>query len=209
LIYPPPRGIAGGNGGMKQEPDVNGTSQNIFSSLDIQFIRASLSSKTDEEIAEILDKPVALVRTRINEMTGMAGQRQTEILLKNEEASRKAHAELQAKKINRRIREQKAEEHQDKLEKEEKKERKRKERLKHSNIVEAQYVARQQRNDRRKFKTIPIDLAKLISVKIDKKTTLFVKPGTDIKKVREQYQKLNKKTFDGTHTFESESLPDY
>lgn len=42
-------------------------------------------------------------------------------------------------------------------------------------------------NDRKSFKTKPVDLKALIAVKLDAKTTIYVKPGTDIKKTLDKF----------------------
>jgi len=41
-----------------------------FSFLEIQFIRSSLVTKTDGEIAELLERPLAEIREKITELTG-------------------------------------------------------------------------------------------------------------------------------------------
>lgn len=47
--------------------------------------------------------------------------------------------------------------------------------------------------EQKKFKTRPIDLQKLISVKLDNKTFVFVKPGSDIRKIKHYYHLLKLK----------------
>lgn len=57
----------------------------------------------------------------------------------------------------------------------------------------------QPKHEQRKYKTIAVDTTKLISVKIDNKTTVLVKPGTNIEAVKMQYKKLrhDQKRFTG------------
>jgi hypothetical protein len=45
-----------------------------FSKIEIQLIRSSLATKTDLEIAELLEKPVEDVQALINELTGGAAE---------------------------------------------------------------------------------------------------------------------------------------
>ena len=50
------------------------------------------------------------------------------------------------------------------------------------------------RREEKRYKTLHIDTNILVSVKIDHKTTVFVKPGTDIEKIKLQYTALRNKS---------------
>jgi hypothetical protein len=73
-----------------------------FTPLEIQLIKCSLTVRTDEEIAELLERPVQDIRKLINDLTGMAGQRQQEI-------QERRLVQLQAKSVKRNIQRKKAE----------------------------------------------------------------------------------------------------
>lgn len=44
---------------------------NQFSKLEIQFIKASLTTKTCEQMAEFLERPIDEVQDKINELSGI------------------------------------------------------------------------------------------------------------------------------------------
>ena len=85
------------------------------------------------------------------------------------------------------IRKPKVETEAQRLAREKKEERAEKARI-NANIQEKQ---RSQRESKRGplFKTKEVDLSKLISVRLDDKTLVFVKPGTDTTKIRIDYEK--------------------
>lgn len=180
---------------MYEEPITNERNQD-FSALDLQFISASLSSRTDEEIAEILDKPVELIRAKINDMTGMAGQRQQEMV-------EKKRLQEAAMSVKRRSKEKQAEERQQKLEKKEKREKTNKREHAQRNREHRAQLDRQQSRMTRRYATRQIDFSSLRSLRIDNKTTVFLEPGDDPEKVKEKYLHIRKKQCNGTHILES------
>ena len=61
-----------------------------FSIQELQLVRGSLSSKTDEEIAQILERPIEDIIEVIDGIThGQATERQLEVVRSREEATRK------------------------------------------------------------------------------------------------------------------------
>jgi hypothetical protein len=166
-----------------------------FSSLELQLIRSSLATRTDEEIAEILERPVEEIRSVINDMTGEAGQRQEEILKQKE-------AEKQAAAIKRKMRRKKAEDHSEKLETREKKEKREKKEQKRKNDEHRAQLKKQESAMTRMYRTREIDLSKMKAIKIDSRTTVFVEPGDDIEKVKTKYHNIRKQQANGTSAIE-------
>ncbi len=190
-----------------------------FTTLEIQLIKSSLTTKSDGEIAAILERPIEEVHGEINRITaGQAEARSNAIQSRREEIfSRKQQQERQvqelaaAKKqareeaISRQL--QKSRERQERIQRretvlreraekkklaEEKKSKSEKEYRERSSRIHNEHLRqaqRSQRESRRVFKTRDLELDKMISVRIDRKTLVFVKPGTDIEKVKKFYQK--------------------
>lgn len=152
-----------------------------LSPVDLQTIRALLSTKTSQEISDIIEYPVEVVEAVISDM-GISEDERNEQLNKIIEA--RTLAIEKKKKVPSKVMLQKAE--MKKLEKERAEEKKR--------IVseEARRHQVRTRDERKKFKTREINFSELISVKINSKTTILVKPGTDIAKIKKQYEDLSK-----------------
>lgn len=148
-----------------------------FTQLEIQLIRSSLSTKTDAQIAEILERSIADIRKAINVMTGgAADDREIDVKRFQEE---QAAAKIKVKKpAVRKV----------KLKSKEMKKAESPKAEKVRQAWEKQTAENKKKHDRSIFKTIEVDLNKLISVKIDNKTTIFVKPGTDIELAKQNYQ---------------------
>lgn len=162
-----------------------------LSSLEIQVVRASLSTRTDEEIAEILDRPVELVRSVINDMTGMAGQRQQEV-------KEKKSKEIQAAAVNRSVVRKKAEEGIKPLPVQGKNAARKKPDQQIRNQEHVMKLRRREREESSRFTTRDIDYSQMKSIKIDDKTTVFVGPWDDISEVKSRYQNIRKKQTNGT-----------
>lgn len=128
-----------------------------FSSLYIQFIKASLETKTDQQIAEVLEVPAETVTAKINELTGGQAENRNSklmeaIMIQQKEAtrqdSRRAFMEQQKAKKEQRAKERE--------------ERKRQEEVMKAN--------RKARETARTMKTRKIDYSQMMSVKIDSET---------------------------------------
>ena len=146
--------------------------------VDLQTIRALLSSKTDDEISTIIELPVSVVREVIIEMD-ISGEERNEQVNKI--------IEVRTLKLeNKKKPYKKAGNIQDIL----KKQKKQRDEGRRLTIESNRKREVTDRENRRTFKTKPVDLSTMISIKIDHKTIVFVKPGTDIEKVRQQYIKL-------------------
>jgi hypothetical protein len=145
-----------------------------FTSLETQLVRASLQNKSDGEIAALIEKPIEWITELIDQLTGGAAaarsdqirkQREEQHAIDKKKNARKEFLEERRKRTERKILESK----------------------KLSNHLEKrkQQVAALQSN--RKFATREVNMSQLISVRIDRKTHVFVKPGTDIEKVKQLY----------------------
>lgn len=160
-----------------------------FTFLEIQLIRSSLNNKSDGEIAALLERSIEEVHEKINEITGGGAearcnriqelqqiiyrkqQEENDKKNKKEEARRKKQRELQ-------------ERHKLKTEQQLKNDKERSLRLQN----EAQHQKKKREwESRRTYKTRELHLDQLQSVRIDNKTIVLVKPGTDINKIKRQY----------------------
>jgi hypothetical protein len=180
-----------------KEPDIHdvGDAADEFTALDLHLISACLTGSTDEEIAAILQKPLHLVVAKINEITGMAEQRQADL---------KSHrlAVLQAESIKRNNRRKQVEVDEGRREMDEKRVKREKQEQAAINRDHAAQLGRQKRLEVRRYKTREIDYSQLRSLRIDSKTTVFLEPGDDEYEVRERYKEIRKKQTNGTHDVE-------
>jgi hypothetical protein len=166
-----------------------------FTPLEIQLIKCSLTVRTDEEIAELLERPVQDIRKLINDLTGMAGQRQQEI-------QERRLVQLQAKSVKRNIQRKKAEEHIDNQEKKEKIKPPEQTEQKQRNSEHRAQLKKQDSAMSRKYSTRQIDYTKLRSLRIDDRTTVFLEPGDDPEEVRKKYLAIRKQQSHGTYDIE-------
>lgn len=144
-----------------------------LSPVELQIIKGLLSTKTDQEIADIMEVPAEVIHSFISELTSGTEER-------NEQINKIIESRLLSEKNV--TRKSQVEKEQVVKEKEKRKQQK------ESNLREVERIKRSRmRESSRKYKTIDQDLSKMISVKIDSKTTVFVKPGTDIEKIKKQY----------------------
>lgn len=149
-----------------------------FSYLDIQIIKASLGRKTDEQLAFITERPVEDVRAFIDEITGgESAQRNADAIAYQQE--RAAESKQRKKLVKEIIKE----------EVESKRARKARERQERLNMEERRRVEASRREDVRTYKTREVNLSELQSVRIDHKTIVFVKPGSDIDWIKKLYKR--------------------
>jgi hypothetical protein len=145
-----------------------------LSHLEIQLIRSSLLTKTDEELSSLLDRPAEEIATVVlNLCEGNLDERISSL----QQVSEKKLIPIKSRKRLENER------------KEAKLEENRRDLAIRSNIELRRRKERTAWEERRSFKTKSVDLSELVAVKIDSKTTVFVKPGTNIAKVKEQYQR--------------------
>lgn len=139
-----------------------------FTSLEIQLIRSSLHTKTDDELSELLERPVNDIIYKINEITDGGAEQRMITVLAAKDIIRK-EKEIKKKKSVRK--EFLAHQKQKEETREEKGKRKRA-------LSEAQEVLRRKelaaRNSNRVFETRVIDLSKMKSVRVNRTTHVWV-----------------------------------
>lgn len=150
-----------------------------MNSLETQLIRASLFTRTDEEISSLIDVPVGEVSEYISKLMGSDIElRETSLKQIKEDAVTKQNA-LDAQRNKQYQKQQK--------------EAQKKERIREARVRIIQEEQRKQKRtaweQRRTMKTRVIDYSKLKSVRIDSKTHVFVEPGADIEKIKSLYNK--------------------
>jgi hypothetical protein len=143
-----------------------------FSFFEVSMIRKLMSCKSDEDIAEILERSVPDVKEKIHELTGGNSPFQESQLQKKRQAERRAE-ELRLKRQEKQARKDVE-----------------KKRTTSSAIISRSTADRIQANKRRnepKFVTKVVELSQLVAVRIDHKTTIFIKPGEDPEGAKEKY----------------------
>jgi hypothetical protein len=162
-----------------------------FSFIELQLLYQLWTNSSDEEIALMLERPVSEVKEKIHELTGGQPSPYLAKLAKKSVEKHNREVKLKAARVQRdTIRDQKR--IKEKFESEESR-RIRK-------LIAQQESDRRKKNEVResKFKTRIIDFTQLISVRVDEKTIIWVKPGTDITQLRHNYlerERAKKKSF--------------
>lgn len=159
--------------------------ENPFSPLEIQLVRSSLATKTDQEIADLVERTIEEVQLLINEITNGNGEERSRDVAKYQE-ERKQEKKKKSTKVK--VPSQK-------IQMAEKAKARLKERQDAENNWEKQRAITRGREDRRTYKTREIDMTKMISVRMDKRTCVLVerqatKEATDelIEQARVQYE---------------------
>lgn len=147
-----------------------------FSALETQMIRSSLATKTDDEIAELLERTVGEVRAKIDEITGGGSLARNERVVEVKEILRKQQVEKvntrrnkEAAKEKRRIQAEQRNREKALTDRKDKLEAERKEAINHQ--------VRKNRQDwerRQTVKTRVIDWSQMKTVKISKGTYVQV-----------------------------------
>jgi len=152
---------------------------NPFSSLEIQLIRASLANKSDEEIAELLERPVEEIVEKINELTsGGAADRSNEVAnlkLKQEEEKLQKKKRPATVKIERKVIEQQYEN----------KAKKKTRSIEFENNQRRKQVEAMSVN--RRFKTRTIDYSNMKSVRVNRSTFVWVDKNVPDKEAIKKY----------------------
>jgi hypothetical protein len=163
-----------------------------FSFLETTLIRSSLDSKTDAEIALLLERDIEEISIEIDRITGGQAEKRSFDIQKIREEAFQKQREISEQKLaiqkekedrQRRIQEKKKLSAEFKA----KKEKEYRERATRMSREEHRQKNRREKDSRQKFKTRELNMSELQSVKIDDKTFVFVKPGTDIEKIKKQY----------------------
>lgn len=165
-----------------------------LTTLDIQFIKASLSTRTDQEIADVLEVPAETVRSAIRDITnGDANNRSAQIEQARAERQLATEqvkaARLRQRQEEARIRQEqkqraRAEKNAERLASQkrtktdlaakEKAERRKRENQAVINRNEAHRVQSRRREEQRRYPTRVIDWSRHRSYRIDEKTTIFL-----------------------------------
>jgi hypothetical protein len=156
-----------------------------FSPLEIQLVRASLSTKSTEEISILLERSSDEVTELINDITnGKAEDRERDVrkyILEQlmVKQSKKSKPDTTLVNISEKKRKERAVD-----------ESRKNKRLEAERAWETQRLGYRKREDQRKYKTRIVDQSKLITVKLDDKTWAQV----EIQETKEKTEQLIKQT---------------
>lgn len=167
-----------------------------FSIQELQLVRGSLSSKTDEEIAQILERPIEDIIEVIDDIThGQATERQLEVVRGREEATRKRIRQKPKKVAQPKKQDapnvaadREAERQAERKKLAERAAAKEKEKRKAANIEEAKRVMRNRELQARAYKTKTRDWSQYRSVRVDKHTHIMVHKDEDSKEAIKRYK---------------------
>lgn len=154
---------------------------------EMRLIRSLLSVKTDDQLAMLVGKPVGLVTTYIGSYT-VAPIRPTPKTNKQQAESnirKKHHPLLQAELEKQTRSEKRKSEKEERMRQLQQEEQRRKEKQKLTQSEQARVAARKKERERSKLPTRKIDLTGTIAIRLNSKTTVWVKPGTDIEKLKQ------------------------
>lgn len=154
---------------------------NQLSNLEIQLIRSSMATKTNEEIAELIERPVGEVVEFIDQITGGGASARTQRIIdaksaiaRMEEEKRKGKA-----KFKERVQRKKVENDYEILE--------RHKRDSATAIADHQKMLTRLRESRQTFKTRVTDYSKMKTVKVCKGTYVWVPLEADPAEVIRKY----------------------
>ncbi|HTD95132.1 MAG TPA: hypothetical protein VK644_15005 [Chitinophagaceae bacterium] len=177
-----------------------------FSPLELQFLRSSLSTRTDEELADLMERPLQDITDIINELTaGEADSRTADVRSAREEKEKRRLEKLQALAKERADRKEERLQHKREQRppkaakvkaakpikpKKEKVNRdpgglkarqaeRDRERQKSRNLDERRQAEKRQSESRGKLRTRVVDYSQMRSVKVDNGTYIYVKKGED------------------------------
>lgn len=167
-----------------------------FSTQELQLVRGSLSSKTDEEIAQILERPIEEIVEAINDIThGQATERQLEVVRRREEGARKP-TRVRPKKVappkkrdaSSVIAQRNAERAAERKKLAQRAAAREKEKRKAANIEEAKRVRKNRELQSRAYKTVKRDWSQYRSVRVDKHTHIMVHIDEDPEQAIQRYK---------------------
>lgn len=154
------------------------TMQNDFSPFDVQLISGLLSSHPDDYIAMVVDKPLHLVREKINEITG-GGTLREKFYHKKE----KRQSTVREKKV---VKERKT-----RIVKENSKQLERALQNQRRVAADIESKARRAKRNEPKFETRKVDHTTMIPVRINAKTYIYIRPGDDLQKAKDRFLKTH------------------
>jgi hypothetical protein len=175
--------------------------ENKLTNFERIFIQLQLTKLTDEEIADMLNQPVDVVHAAIDKMTG-GGIIKKSLLQKQKERLELLITKRKSKPDTRVVRKQKAIEQKEaaavkkglaaakRLEDKRLKKLNDDRRKEQERLDKLYRLSKPYKQAEKVFASVNEDLSNKIAVKIDHKTTVYVKPGTDIDKIKKQYRKI-------------------
>lgn len=142
-----------------------------FSSLELQLIKSALMTKSDQEIADLLERPVEEVIEIINQLTdGNASQRTSDVnqfKLEQEEKKQRKKKAIVRKVVTPSV----LDDH--------KVARAKNREAQVGNAAEIRQAEKRRWDDRQKIKTREVDYSTMVSIKVADKTWIQVPKGTD------------------------------
>lgn len=151
-----------------------------FNDIERVLISQNLVRLTNEQIAELIDKPVDAVALYINTITGGGTIK----------VSRSQKKQIRVKKKIEKIKNSPAKQRLAKVNKEQEK---KVTRITANYIEQNLRAARKVREERQSFKTRVVDYSQMQSVKINSKTTIYIKLDQDPEEARNNYLNRIKK----------------
>jgi membrane protein involved in colicin uptake len=143
-----------------------------FSEMEQSIIKNSMLRKSHKEIAWILDVDVTDIAQFIESIT--IGTDIVTLQMQRDRSKKPAKPKSQRQPSKSKI-----------LAEQRKKEKAIE--LKHRNEIEKQRHEQRSRARQPAFKTKQVDYSQLISVKIDRKTTIYAKPGEDVSELKAKF----------------------
>lgn len=165
-----------------------------FNFLEKQLIKASLADKTDAEIALLLERNIEEVHQHIDVITGGQALTRSEAIQKQREEQEQQIRDRKKQKDLAQLQKEARRRHADEKKKlndelKQKKQLQHKEKAQKGRAIEATIMERRRRENRQRLPTRELHLDQLQSVRIDEKTYVFVKPGTNVEAIRKQYSR--------------------
>lgn len=150
---------------------------------DIEYIYNLAGHKTDEELAAIIKKPVAVIQMQFSLMTGLPERPWEKIIaVESKPTPEKASKPIKIKRLSHADR---------KIIRNQKQANKKKEKEEnqslHSQEMQRQ-KARKEKLDKSIYATRELDLTGTIPVKLNDRTTVWIKPGTNIDELKKKYK---------------------
>lgn len=161
---------------------------------DIAYIRNLADNKTDEELAVMIGKPVVLVQMQFSLMADLPKrpwEKGPVVKLPKPPKKKKVSSKLVKSVKKKSSKKEKAVKNRTKTGSQRDKQKKKAVKKRKVVKVQEEVLNRQKewkgKNDKAQFKTRQLDLTGTIPIKLNAKTTVWVKPGTDIEKLKKKY----------------------
>lgn len=154
-----------------------------FSSMELQLIRSSLSTRTDEDLAELLERPIEDVRIAIDQITGgMSKERNLDAIRYQEEKAIEAQKKKPGKVNKLPTKKEKENRHQELIRQRDDKNRRR-----INDMESARKKEQAGRSMNRVRQTKKIDYTQMKHVRVSRNTWICVPKSTSDKDAIELY----------------------